>query len=138
MAVADLIVIGAGLSGCALVSRLRQQGWDGSISVVEAGRGPGGAQRHDAEGIRPSGDLTTELRACISRNRCCRAWNPCWNPCASGGILVRDAAPTVSIDAEGQLTANGAEAMPEGLVARLALHGGVIGTIAGAGRSRDV
>ena len=34
----DLIVIGAGLSGCALVFRLRQLGWKGQIAVVEAGR----------------------------------------------------------------------------------------------------
>ena len=39
---ADLIVIGAGLSGCALVARLRQLGWEGQIALVEAGRGPGG------------------------------------------------------------------------------------------------
>lgn len=39
---ADLIVVGAGLSGCALVGRLRQVGWSGRIALVEAGRGPGG------------------------------------------------------------------------------------------------
>ena len=114
MAVADLIVIGAGLSGCALVSRLRQQGWDGSISVVEAGRGPGGrtATRrrrdqtewrldHGAPGLHFTQPMLPGLESLLE-------------PLRLRGILVRDAAPTVSIDAEGQLTANGAEAMPEG------------------------
>ena len=39
---ADLVVIGAGLSGCSLISRLRQLNWSGTIALVEAGRGPGG------------------------------------------------------------------------------------------------
>ena len=38
----DLVVVGAGLSGCAFVSRLQQLGWTGSLAMVEAGRGPGG------------------------------------------------------------------------------------------------
>ena len=39
---ADLVVIGAGLSGCSLIARLRQLNWSGTIAIVEAGRGPGG------------------------------------------------------------------------------------------------
>ena len=39
---ADLVVIGAGLSGCSLIARLRQLQWPGTIAIVEAGRGPGG------------------------------------------------------------------------------------------------
>ena len=38
----DLVVIGAGLSGCAFVAALRSKGWGGTIQIVEAGRGPGG------------------------------------------------------------------------------------------------
>ena len=38
----DLAVIGAGLSGCALVAALRSRGWKGTIRILEAGRGPGG------------------------------------------------------------------------------------------------
>ena len=38
----DLVVIGAGLSGCAFVAALRSRGWSGSIQLFEAGRGPGG------------------------------------------------------------------------------------------------
>ena len=38
----DLVVIGAGLSGCALVAALNNRGWSGTIQILEAGRGPGG------------------------------------------------------------------------------------------------
>ncbi|WP_114992160.1 NAD(P)-binding protein [Synechococcus sp. UW179A] len=38
----DLVVIGAGLSGCALVAALKSKGWCGTIQILEAGRGPGG------------------------------------------------------------------------------------------------
>ena len=38
----DLAVIGAGLSGTALLATLQLQGWKGSALLVEAGRGPGG------------------------------------------------------------------------------------------------
>tara|TARA_B100001063_G_scaffold38257_1_gene31848 strand:+ start:459 stop:1583 length:1125 start_codon:yes stop_codon:yes gene_type:complete len=38
----DLVVIGAGLSGCALVAALRRRGWCGTVHILEAGRGPGG------------------------------------------------------------------------------------------------
>ena len=42
MKVVDLAVIGAGLSGCSLLARVHQLGVQGSMAVVEAGRGPGG------------------------------------------------------------------------------------------------
>jgi len=38
----SLAVLGAGISGCALVARLRQLGHRGAISLWETGRGPGG------------------------------------------------------------------------------------------------
>ena len=38
----ELGVIGAGVSGCSLIARLRQCGYENKITVVEAGRGPGG------------------------------------------------------------------------------------------------
>jgi predicted NAD/FAD-dependent oxidoreductase len=38
----SLAVLGAGVSGCALVARLRQLGHRGAISLWETGRGPGG------------------------------------------------------------------------------------------------
>ncbi len=48
----SLAVIGAGVAGCALAAGLRRGGWDGSIDLWEAGRGPGGRaatrrSRHD-------------------------------------------------------------------------------------------
>ena len=38
----DLAVIGAGAGGCALAAALRQHGWQGSMALLEIGRGPGG------------------------------------------------------------------------------------------------
>ena len=38
----DLAVIGAGLAGTGLAASLRQAGFDGTILLLEAGRGPGG------------------------------------------------------------------------------------------------
>ncbi len=48
-----MAVIGAGVAGCALAAGLRRGGWEGSIDLWEAGRGPGGRaatrrSRHDA------------------------------------------------------------------------------------------
>ena len=50
----SIAVIGAGVSGCALVAQLRRLGFGGAISLWETGRGPGGRastrrSRHDAE-----------------------------------------------------------------------------------------
>lgn len=39
---ADLAIVGAGVSGCALAASLRSRGWRGSIELLEIGRGPGG------------------------------------------------------------------------------------------------
>ena len=41
-ATADLAVIGAGVSGCALAAELRRRGWRGALSLLEIGWGPGG------------------------------------------------------------------------------------------------
>ena len=38
----EIGVIGAGVSGCSLIARLRQCGYKNKIAVLEAGRGPGG------------------------------------------------------------------------------------------------
>lgn len=38
----DLVVVGAGVSACALAASLRHRGWGGSLTLVEAGRGVGG------------------------------------------------------------------------------------------------
>lgn len=38
----DLAIVGAGVGGCALAAQLRRLGWEGSITLLEIGRGPGG------------------------------------------------------------------------------------------------
>ena len=50
----SIAVIGAGVSGCALVAQLRRLGYAGALSIWETGRGPGGRastrrSRHDRE-----------------------------------------------------------------------------------------
>ena len=111
---ADLIVIGAGLSGCALIYQLRLHGWKGKIALVEAGRGCGGrsASRrrrdqpdwrldHGAPGFHLSQPISAELE-------------PLLNGMREAGVLTQDHAEIISIDADGHPTSNGADAMPEG------------------------
>ena len=110
----DLIVVGAGLSGCALVCRLRQLGWGGTIALVEAGRGPGGrtATRrrrdrpdwrldHGAPGFQLTDPLLPELE-------------PLLKPLQSSGTLVHDQDAVISLNVEGRRIANGVKALPEG------------------------
>ena len=110
----DLIVIGAGLSGCALVFRLRQLGWKGQIALVEAGRGPGGrsASRrrrdqpdwrldHGSPGLHFSQPVLAELEPLLRSMR-------------DTGLLVEEEAAVISINADGQPTDNGSDAQPEG------------------------
>ncbi len=42
MKLVDLAVIGAGLAGCSVLARLNLLGFQGSLALLEAGRGPGG------------------------------------------------------------------------------------------------
>ena len=111
---ADLIVIGAGLSGCALVARLRQLGWEGQIALVEAGRGAGGrsASRrrrdrtawrldHGAPGLHFSQPVVAELNPLLSRMR-------------DAGVLVEEPAAIISIDSDGQPADNAPKAQPDG------------------------
>ena len=111
---ADLIVIGAGLSGCALIYQLRLHGWKGKIALVEAGRGCGGrsASRrrrdqpdwrldHGAPGFHLSQPISAELE-------------PLLNGMREAGVLTQDHAEIISIDADGHPSSNGADAMPEG------------------------
>ena len=105
MKVVDLAVIGAGLSGCALVAALRQRGWQGSILVLEAGRGPGGRcatrRRRDDDSWRldhgsptlsftqaPAGELAAMV-ASLQR----------------GDVIRPDDAPVVGVDHRGRQVA---------------------------------
>lgn len=87
----DLVVIGAGLSGCALVGRLHQIGWSGSMAIVEAGRGPGGrcATRrrrddpdwrldHGAPGLNFLGPVDERLEALLQPLRTSGVLRPEW------------------------------------------------------------
>ena len=38
----DLAIVGAGIAGCSLVACLRREGWSGSITLLDSGRGAGG------------------------------------------------------------------------------------------------
>lgn len=75
----EMAVIGAGLSGCSLIARLRQCGYKKKIAIIEAGRGPGGRistrQRHDdpiwrldhgAPGFTLSADQSDELKELLA------------------------------------------------------------------------
>ena len=55
MKVVDLAVIGAGLSGCALLAALRRRGWKGSILVLEAVVDQGDAEPRDDVGMTTAG-----------------------------------------------------------------------------------
>ena len=111
---ADLIVIGAGLSGCALIYQLRLLGWKGKIALVEAGRGCGGrsASRrrrdqpdwrldHGSPGFHLSQPISAELE-------------PLLNGMRDAGVLTQELAEIISIDSDGRPTTSGADAMPEG------------------------
>ena len=55
-----LVIVGAGIAGCALAARLRQLGWRGPLTLVEAGRGAGGRassrrSRHDPSWVLDHG-----------------------------------------------------------------------------------
>lgn len=102
----DLVVIGAGLSGCALVGRLRQLGWSGSLALVEAGRGPGGrcATRrrrdapdwrldHGAPGLNLSGPADERLDALLQ-------------PLRASGVLRADWGTITAVDHRGALVAS--------------------------------
>ncbi len=52
---AEVAVIGAGVGGCALAAQLRRLGWNGSVHLLEMGRGPGG--RAATRRSRRDGDL---------------------------------------------------------------------------------
>ena len=63
----DLAVIGAGLAGTGLAASLRQRGYDGTILLLEAGRGPGG--RAASRRRRVAVDGSRRRRGWIIRDR---------------------------------------------------------------------
>ena len=101
MAPVDLAVVGAGLSGCALLSRLAQRGFDGSVALIEAGRGPGGRtatrrSRRD-EGLRlDHGAPLLNLSAGIEKELA-----PLLQPLIEAGQLQRETRPLLGLDHQG-------------------------------------
>ena len=111
----DLAVIGAGLAGCSLISRLQQLGSNLNIALIEAGRGPGGRTatrrrrdqsgwllNHGAPGFGLSESKSEGMEALLS-------------PLRSAGVLQRDERAVLSLNAQGDLSpANSPGACPVG------------------------
>ena len=103
MKLVDLAVIGAGLAGCSVLARLNQLGFQGSLALLEAGRGPGGrtATRrrrghptwrldHGAPGFNLTSPNHPSLASVLA-------------PLRSSGILRREWGAFMGLDHRGQL-----------------------------------
>lgn len=99
----DLAVIGAGISGCTLLAHLHQGGFQGTVALVEAGRGPGGRtatrQRRQVPGWRldhgaPGFNLTTPTSATLE---------PVLAPLRAKGIVRREWGTIAGLDEQGCL-----------------------------------
>ncbi|WP_413440585.1 NAD(P)-binding protein [Synechococcus sp. MIT S1220] len=110
----DLAVVGGGLAACSLVAQLQQRRFQGTIGLVEAGRGPGGRsssrESRTAPGWRldhgaPSFNLTEpppdELRSLL-------------NQMEREGYLIRDDQPIVGLNSAGRFTEAPQNAQLEG------------------------
>ncbi len=88
-AAGTLLIVGAGVSGCALAAQLRRLGWRGPIRMLEAGRGVGGraASRpcrqdprwtldHGAPFLNLQGEEAPALLRPLLQAGCLRAWPP--------------------------------------------------------------
>ncbi len=99
----DLAVIGAGLSGTGLAASLRQRGYDGTILLLEAGRGPGGR----AATRRRRDDLLWRLdhgAPCFSFSQPPQGrLAELWNPLVEQGIVQSDRGLVVGLSETGCL-----------------------------------
>ena len=99
----EMAIIGAGLSGCCLIARLRQCGYQKQVAIIEAGRGPGGRMStrhrrgdpvwkldHGAPGFTLSESQGDELEALLEILK-------------KSGSLVREQGQVLWLDAEGVL-----------------------------------
>ena len=103
MADVDLAVIGAGLSGCALVSALRRNHTVDSMVIFEAGRGPGGRcatrrRRDDALWRLDHGAPTLSFSGAPQGRLGALVGDLC-----DRGVLAPDAGPVVGLDGDGAL-----------------------------------
>ena len=99
----DLAVIGAGLAGTGLAASLRQAGFDGTILLLEAGRGPGGR----AASRRRRDDLLWRLdhgAPCFSFSQPPKGrLAELWNPLLEKGIVQPDRGLVVGLNETGCL-----------------------------------
>ena len=99
----DLAVIGAGLAGTGLAASLRQVGFDGTILLIEAGRGPGGR----AATRRRRDDLLWRLdhgAPCFSFSQPPQGLlSELWNPLLEQGIVQLDRGLVVGLSETGCL-----------------------------------
>jgi predicted NAD/FAD-dependent oxidoreductase len=103
MADVDLAVIGAGLSGCVLVSALRRNHTVDSMVILEAGRGPGGRcatrrRRDDALWRLDHGAPTLSFSGAPQGRLGALVGDLC-----DRGVLAPDAGPVVGLDGDGVL-----------------------------------
>ena len=99
----DLAVIGAGLAGTGLAASLRHHGFDGTILLLEAGRGPGGR----AATRRRRDDLVWRLdhgAPCFSFSQSPKGLlAELWNPLLEQGIVQLDRGLVVGLSETGCL-----------------------------------
>ncbi len=99
----DLAVIGAGLAGTGLAASLRQRGFDGTILLLEAGRGPGGR----AATRRRRDDMLWRLdhgAPCFSFSQPVQGpLAELWNPLLDQGIVQLDLGLVVGLSETGCL-----------------------------------
>ena len=99
----DLAVIGAGLAGTGFAASLRQRGFEGTILLFEAGRGPGGR----AATRRRRDDLQWRLdhgAPCFSFSQAPQGpLADLWNPLLEQGIVQPDCGLVVGLNETGCL-----------------------------------
>ncbi|MFZ9229930.1 MAG: NAD(P)-binding protein, partial [Prochlorococcaceae cyanobacterium] len=131
--------MGAGVAACSLVACLRQAGWEGSVALVESGRGPGGRaatrrSRHDPALLINHGAPLFNISASADQNALLAALN-------KGGWITPWGGAICSLNGEGHIGApepadrfcqgtlwqgrGGMEQLAAGLLAIAAAHRGV-------------
>ena len=111
----DLVVIGAGLSGCSLIGRLHQLESNLSIAVVEAGRGAGGRTATRRRRDHPLWRLDHGAPGFALRDSLPKGVQSLLRPLKLEGVLQQDNRPVLRLDSRGGLhPANDIEACPDG------------------------
>ena len=98
----DLAIVGAGLAGCALTRCLGRNGFEGSILLLEAGRGPGGrasSRRHRGDSIWRLDHGAPALNFSAAPQGALAAL---LQPLLDQGVLVEERRPLVWLDGAAQ------------------------------------